>query len=125
MLSSQSSSPLAISLVPGRARACRCETPWRSEDTCVRCGHLVPGPAETAPEDVAPPRRSTASRWTRSGVVRALRAHQFFVGRPPTPTDWSFEDDSEWPSVKTVVSLFGSFDTAVAAAGVIHALQTP
>jgi hypothetical protein len=59
------------------------------------------------------------------GVVRALRAYEFFVGRAPTPVDWSFEDDSEWPSVKTVVSLFGSFDTAVAAAGVIRALQTP
>jgi hypothetical protein len=57
--------------------------------------------------------------------VRALRAYKFFVGRAPTPTDWSFEDDSELPSVKTVVSLFGSFDTAVAAAGVVRALQTP
>jgi hypothetical protein len=63
-----------------------------------------------------------AARWTRAGVVRALHAYKFFVGRAPTPTDWSFEDDSEWPSARTVVSLFGSFDTAIAAAGVVHPL---
>jgi hypothetical protein len=45
-----------------------------------------------------------------------LRTYEFFVGRAPTTTDWSFEDDSEWPSVKTVVSLFGSFELAVHAA---------
>jgi hypothetical protein len=57
-------------------------------------------------------------------VVRALRAYEFFIGRAPTPTDWSFEDDSDWPSAKTVVSLFGSFDIAVTAAGVVPAPQT-
>jgi hypothetical protein len=45
-----------------------------------------------------------------------LRTYEFFVGRAPTTTDWSFEDDSEWPSVKTVMSLFGSFELAVHAA---------
>jgi hypothetical protein len=91
----------------------------------VRCGHSVPAPVAAAPADPSPPRRATAGRWTRAGVVRALRTYRFFVGHAPTPTDWSFADDSEWPSVKTVVSLFGSFDTAVAAAGVVHALPTP
>jgi hypothetical protein len=67
----------------------------------------------------------TTGRWTQAGVVRALRAYKFFVGRAPTATDWSFEDDSEWPSVKTVVSLFGSFDTAVTAAGVVPAPGIP
>ena len=61
------------------------------------------------------------NRWTRAGVVRALRTYKFFVGRAPSPTDWSFEDDSEWPSVNTVVSLFGSFDSAAAVAGVVPA----
>jgi hypothetical protein len=50
-------------------------------------------------------------------VIRALRTHQFFLGRAPTTTDWSFEDDAEWPSVKTVVRIFGSFEAATAAAG--------
>jgi hypothetical protein len=85
----------------------------------------VPAPVDTAPIDAAPPHRSTADRWTHAGVVRALRAYEFFVGRAPTPTDWSFEDDSEWPNVKTVVSLFGSFDTAVGAARVVRALRAP
>jgi hypothetical protein len=116
---------MAPTVLPGRPRACRCETPWRSEETCVRCGHSVPFPAAAVPAEVMPRRHSTAARWTRAGVVRALRAYKFFVGRAPTPTDWSFEDDSEWPSVKTVVSLFGSFETAIAAAGVVHPVPAP
>jgi hypothetical protein len=56
--------------------------------------------------------------WTPTGVIRALRTYEFFVGRPPTTTDWSFEDGTEWPSVRTVVRLFGSFDAAVQAARV-------
>jgi hypothetical protein len=67
------------------------------------------------------PRLVAGNRWTRAGVVRALRAYKFFVGRAPSATDWSFEDDSEWPSVNTVVSLFGSFDSAAAVAGVVPA----
>jgi hypothetical protein len=54
--------------------------------------------------------------WTPAGVVRALRTFEFFVGRPPTHTDWSFEDDKSWPSVRTVLLMFGSFDAAVGAA---------
>jgi hypothetical protein len=54
--------------------------------------------------------------WTVAGVVRALRTYEFFVGHPPTATDWSFEDDKEWPSVRTVVALFDSFEAAVQAA---------
>ena len=76
-----------------------------------------------APQQQAPP--LTGNRWGRAGVVRALRTYKFFVGRAPTPTDWSFEDDSEWPSVNTVVSLFGSFDIAVAVAGVVRAPSAP
>jgi hypothetical protein len=79
-------------------------------------------PAEVEPADALPNGVPTPARWSRVGVVRALRAYKFFVGRPPTPTDWSFEDDSEWPSARTVVSLFGSFETAIAAAGVVHPL---
>jgi hypothetical protein len=109
----------SATFVPGRARRCQCETPWRSEDTCVRCGRAVPGmPVVPAGEQ---PTVRGAHRWTRAGVLRALRTYKFFVGRAATPTDWSFEDDSDWPSVKTVMSLFGSFDVAVAAAGVLEA----
>jgi hypothetical protein len=69
------------------------------------------------------PHRSHANGnpWTTAGVIRALRTYQFFIGRPPTPTDWSFEDDKQWPSVSTVVRLFGSFAAAVEAASPILA----
>jgi hypothetical protein len=68
---------------------------------------------------LAPRRRRSffdGNPWTVAGVIRALRTYEFFLGRPATATDWSFEDDKEWPSVRTVVALFGSFDAAVKAA---------
>jgi hypothetical protein len=99
---------------PGRARGCRCEHPWRSEDTCARCGHRLPEVRHLTPRQ----RRSAihGNPWTAAGIVRALRTYEFFVGRPPTPTGWSFETDHEWPSVRTVVHAFGSFEAAVEAA---------
>jgi hypothetical protein len=98
----------------GRARGCRCEHPLRSDDTCLHCGRSVPPSARPAPRQ----RRSPfdGNPWTPAGVVRALRTHQFFTGRAPSSTDWSFADDREWPSVRTVEQAFGSFDAALQAA---------
>jgi hypothetical protein len=45
-----------------------------------------------------------------------MRTYEFFLGHPPARNDWSFEDDKEWPSLRTVLTLFGSFDAAVSAA---------
>ena len=56
--------------------------------------------------------------WTPAGVVRAFRTYRFFVGRLPTPTDWSFEKgDATWPPAATILQLFGSFEAALSAAG--------
>jgi hypothetical protein len=69
--------------------------------------------------DPAPRQRRSphdGNPWTPAGVVRALRTFEFFVGRPPSRTDWSFEDDTAWPSVRTVMRMFGSFEAAVGAA---------
>jgi hypothetical protein len=101
-------------LAPHRIRGCRCEQAWRDEDTCLRCGRSVPAAIRRGPRS----RRShvDGNPWTVAGVVRALRTYEFFLGRAPARTDWSFEDDKEWPSVRTVVTLFGSFDAAVDAA---------
>src|SRR4051812_27211148 len=93
------------------APGCACEQSWRSDDTCLRCGHSVPAAIQRAPRD----RRSPfdGNPWTRAGVVRALRTHRFFVGRAPTAASWSFEEDGALPSVSTVARLFGSFEAAV------------
>jgi hypothetical protein len=101
---------------PGRARGCGCPEPWRDDETCLRCGHRVPPATRSAPRT----RRSVidGNPWTPAGIVRALRAYEFFVGRAPTTTDWSFEEDAGWPSATTVVRLFGSFEAALAAARV-------
>jgi hypothetical protein len=107
---SSSGGPVALPV----NRGCRCEQPWRDEDSCLRCGRAVPPAVQRGPRR----RRSHAdgNPWTVAGVVRALRTYRFFLGRVPSRTDWSFEDDKEWPSVRTVVTLFGSFDAAVDAA---------
>jgi hypothetical protein len=103
-----------ISSHTNAARGCRCASPFRGDDTCLLCGRrvpelMVPTPrAHRSPHDGNP--------WTPAGVVRALRTFEFFVGRPPSPTDWSFQDDTSWPSVRTVLRIFGSFDAAVGAA---------
>ena len=104
---------LPAPVVARRARGCGCQQPWRDDDTCLRCGRRVPPATRHAPRQ----RRSAleGNPWTAAGIVRALRTHAFFVGRPPTSIDWSFEDDRGWPSVSTVVQLFGSFEAAVAA----------
>src|SRR3954451_1140510 len=109
------SSHKTMQRVAGLARGCRCEHPWRGEDTCLRCGHWLPEVVRQGPRQ----QRShlEGNPWTSAGVVRALRTYKFFVGRAPTTTDWSFEDDKEWPSVSTVVRLFGSFDGAAEVAG--------
>jgi hypothetical protein len=101
-------------LVPARADGCQCKTPWRDGDSCLRCGHWV----QPAVEELPRKRRSsvTDNPWTAAGVLRAIRTFEFFLDRMPTTTDWSAEDDPRWPSVATVVRLFGSFDAAVHAA---------
>jgi hypothetical protein len=102
---------------PHQAPGCSCEHPWRDEGSCVRCGRWV---AYSEPRAPRPHRSGMAGNpWTPAGVVRALRAHEFFTGRPPTPTEWSLEDDRQWPSARTVMQLFGSFDAALEAARAI------
>jgi hypothetical protein len=58
--------------------------------------------------------------WSRRSVVRAIRAFAFFRDRPPTEADWRRRGAGEWPTVATVTALFGSFDGALAAAGVVQ-----
>jgi hypothetical protein len=98
----------------GRARGCRCEHPLRSDDTCLHCGRSVAPAIRPTPRK----RRSTidGNPWTPAGVVRALRTHQFFTGRPPSTTEWTLADDRELPSVRTVEQAFGSFEAALKAA---------
>src|SRR3954454_7651404 len=57
------------------ARLCRCERPLRTEETCLRCGRTVPAPVVAEPESPECPRERRT--WTRTGVVRAIRAFAF------------------------------------------------
>jgi hypothetical protein len=105
---------LAADTALGQARGCHCTTPFRDEDTCLLCGRHVPALVNPGPRTRRSPH--DGNPWTPAGVVRALRTYEFFVGRPPTDKDWSFEDDRSWPSVRTVLRTFGSFEAAVGAA---------
>src|SRR3954453_13998540 len=97
-----------------RPRGCRCATPFRDEDSCLLCGRRLPQLVTPAPRRRRSPHDDNP--WTPAGVVRALRTFEFFVGRPPSHADWSFEDDKSWPSVRTVLAMFGSFDSAITTA---------
>jgi hypothetical protein len=101
---------------PLTARLCRCEQSLRTEDTCLRCGRMVPVPRDGEVESVGGSRGRSA--WTRTGVVRAIRTFAFFRGRPPSRSDWKYIEAREgWPSLKVIEALFGSFPVAVNAAG--------
>jgi hypothetical protein len=93
-------------------KPCRCEHPLRDSETCLYCGRVVPAADSRQPEQAI-----TRDRWTRAGVVRALRAFEFFRGRAPSRDDWSQRMAPDWPPLAVVERLFGSLSEAVAAAG--------
>ena len=96
------------------ARPCRCPRPLLDGETCLRCGRepvVSPGPALTQPC------RRTIN-WTRTRVVRAIRAFEFFRGRAPVVADWKRRMGDDWPPFERVEGLFGSLEAAVRAAGV-------
>jgi hypothetical protein len=98
---------------PLTARGCRCERPVLDGESCLRCGRVLVALPEPG---AAPPQRQTHS-WTRAGVIRALRAFAFFRGRAPEQIDWSGKMADDWPTLETVLGLFGSVDEALEAAG--------
>jgi hypothetical protein len=103
-----------MSAEPRTARLCLCERPLLDSETCLRCGRpptLVKDPGLFG----QPARRRAA--WSRSGVLRALRAFAFFRGRAPVHADWKQRMDG-CPSLETVESLFGSLEAAARAAGI-------
>lgn len=63
------------------------------------------------------------SRWTREDIIEALRRWpDEHDGRPPRYADLrAAEDRSEWPDPKTVATAFGSWASALEAAGVRNA----
>jgi hypothetical protein len=102
------------SLTP-KPRPCRCPRPLLDGETCLRCGRepvVSTEPASSAP------RRARKTPWTRTRVVRAIRAFVFFRGRSPVLADWKRRLGDDWPPLQTVEDLFGSIDAAVSAAGV-------
>jgi hypothetical protein len=62
--------------------------------------------------------------WTHAGVLRALRAFQFFRGRAPMRDDWSHRMAPDWPPLAVVEHMFGSLQDAVAAAGIDRQRRT-
>lgn len=85
------------------------------DETCILCGRYVAvpdRPDESAPEAPRP-------HWTSAGIVRAIRAFEFFHDRPPSEAEWSAPAGSTWPTARAVQRHFGSFDDGLAAAGVV------
>jgi hypothetical protein len=102
---------MSVSAVSLRPRVCACSRPLLSDDTCLRCGHPPTVWREPRTPEPAPERT-----WTRAQVIRALEAFVFFRGRLPVARDWTPHMD-KWPPLETVLDIFGSVDSANAAAG--------
>jgi hypothetical protein len=100
---------------PQPARLCGCERPLLDVETCLRCGRL---PTLLSLAAAPAPPAARRSVWTRARVVRAIRAFAFFRGRSPGPADWDAPFTEDWPAIGTVERLFGSLDSALAAARV-------
>jgi hypothetical protein len=84
------------------------------DETCIMCGRFVVAPIGMDPvTPPAPPRR-----WTRAGVVRAIRAYVFFHDRPPSEVEWVAPRGAAWPTARVVERLFGTFDAGLTAAGI-------
>lgn len=60
-----------------------------------------------------------AGRWTNDEIVAAINAWAFMKGAPPTYQDWTSPDPQfgEHPSSRQVEGIFGSWSTAIEAAG--------
>jgi hypothetical protein len=58
--------------------------------------------------------------WSSEQAIEAIRAHTDAQGRPPTSTEWRRPpaEAEERPGLGTVIRLFGSWSTALTAAGV-------
>lgn len=82
---------------------------------CVECGTYVVTAAERCPPCAA--RRARPPERTREEVVAAIRAWARETGRPPRQADWPSSDGDGWPSYMTVTTHFGSWRTALEAAG--------
>jgi len=94
---------------------CRCSSAVVDDETCILCGRYVAAPAEPGPAVAEAP----APRWTRAGIVRAIRAFAFFHDRPPSEAEWMAPTGAAWPSAHAVRRHFGSFDDGLAAAGIV------
>lgn len=125
--------------VPRKWCSDRCRKQTLYGGTCVDCGATTNGSDGRKPE----PRCGTCSArrvghankvWTRDGILAAIRAWADEYGEPPAQTDWNphharrilhddararrFEDaNGRWPTFKTPIREFGSWNAAIVAAG--------
>jgi DNA-binding CsgD family transcriptional regulator len=94
-----------------RAGSCRdCGGPAVTAERCPRCASV----------------RGNPPHWKHAEVIRALRAWARQEGAAPSSTDWTPTADTarkwgreypRWPSHVTVRTLFGTWNAALAAAG--------
>jgi hypothetical protein len=92
--------------------------------SCRACGTAVVSGGELCLRCALERRRERA--WTQTEIVEALRAWTAEIGVPPTTSEWESGERASlkwkaerdrWPSAQLVRSRFGSWDTALRAAG--------
>jgi len=71
---------------------------------------------------LTPPKRKSEPRWNRETVIQSLRVWTTEHGRRPVPKDFEYATDGR-PGIATVHRYFGSWHTALTAAGIPTALD--
>ena len=69
-----------------------------------------------------PPAPKSRMKWTRERIIAALQAWAWEHGAAPNATDWR-QAAPEYPCFATVYPLFGTWDAALAAAGLERDLR--
>jgi hypothetical protein len=106
----------------------------RYQGRCGNCGKTTDGSngRTGAPEYCTTCAPAVHRTWTDEAVLRAIRDFARRYGRPPAMTDWNtalarkiglperaerFYRDGCWPTANSVLARFGTWNTAIRAAG--------
>lgn len=123
---------------PGRPRkwcSDRCRKQTLYTGTCVDCGGRTGYSGQVTPRERCRPCADAHNTvWTAEAIIEAIQAWADLYGRPPSAGDWNvalrpqsstfsarlerfYNGPRAWPHMNTARTAFGSWNAAIAAAG--------